>query len=731
MRTKLFSILSLVLILSMVLTACGTKATPTPAPVVEPTKAPVAEPTKAPVVEPTQAPETKPAGITVGQVTDMGGIDDKSFNATSWKGIQDAEKELGITGKYLESQQQADYAKNVQQLVSEKLDLIVTVGFLLGVDTAAAAKANPDLKFAIVDYTYPDCWPGAVVGKDCGSDVALDNVLGLTFQTDEAGFLAGYAAAAATKTGKVATFGGLNIPTVTIFMKGFEAGVKYHNQVKGTAVEVLGWDTAKGEGVFAGNFESTDDGKKIAESFVDEGADVIMPVAGPVGLGSAAACKEKGCMIVGVDSDWYESSPEFKETYLTSVMKNMDVAVFNAVKAVADGSFKGGTYVGTLSDGGVGVAPFHDFESKVPAGLQTELDQITKDIIGGRIKIDDVLAAAAAPELKKVSVGQVTDMGGIDDKSFNATSWKGIQDAERLLGATGKYLESQQQADYAKNVQQLVSEKLDLIVTVGFLLGVDTAAAAKANPDLKFAIVDYTYPDCWPGAVVGKDCGSDVALDNVLGLTFQTDEAGFLAGYAAAAATKTGKVATFGGLNIPTVTIFMKGFEAGVKYHNQVKGTAVEVLGWDTAKGEGVFAGNFESTDDGKKIAESFVDEGADVIMPVAGPVGLGSAAACKEKGCMIVGVDSDWYESSPEFKETYLTSVMKNMDVAVFNAVKAVADGSFKGGTYVGTLKDGGVGVAPFHDFASKVPASLQTELDQLKQDIIGGKIVIDDVLK
>ncbi len=412
-------------------------------------------------------------------------------------------------------------------------------------------------------------------------------------------------------------------------------------------------------------------------------------------------------------------------------MKNMDVAVFNAVKAVKEGSFKGGTYVGTLSDGGVGIAPFHDFESKVPAGLKGELEQITKDIIGGRIKIDDVLAAAAAPELKKVTAGQVTDMGGIDDKSFNATSWKGIQDAERLLGATGKYLESQQQADYAKNVQQLVSEKLDLIVTVGFLLGVDTAAAAKANPDLNFAIVDYAYPDCWPGAVVGKDCGSDVALDNVLGLTFQTDEAGFLAGYAAAAATKTGVVATFGGIKLPTVTIFMKGFEAGVKYHNQVKGTAVEVLGWETAKDEGVFAGNFESTDDGKRIAESFVDEGADVIMPVAGPVGLGSAAACKDKGCMIVGVDSDWYASSPEFKETYLTSVMKNMDVAVFNAVKAVAEGTFKGGTYVGTLSDGGVGIAPFHDYASKVPASLQAELDQLKTDIVAGKIVIDDVLK
>ncbi len=166
--------------------------------------------------------------------------------------------------------------------------------------------------------------------------------------------------------GVVATFGGIKLPTVTIFMKGFEAGVKYHNEVKGTKVEVLGWETAKDEGVFVNNFESLDDGRKTAESFMDEGADIIMPVAGPVGQGSAAACKEKGCMIIGVDADWYLTVPDSKEVFLTSVIKNIDVGVYEAIKSVADGTFKGGTYVGTLKDGGVGIAPFHDFESKVP-----------------------------------------------------------------------------------------------------------------------------------------------------------------------------------------------------------------------------------------------------------------------------------------------------------------------------------------------------------------------------
>jgi basic membrane lipoprotein Med (substrate-binding protein (PBP1-ABC) superfamily)/maltose-binding protein MalE len=329
-------------------------------------------------------------------------------------------------------------------------------------------------------------------------------------------------------------------------------------------------------------------------------------------------------------------------------------------------------------------------------------------------------------------IGEVTDMGGIDDKSFNAAAWKGVQDAIDKLGASGKYLESQAQADYAKNIQQFVDEKLDLIVTVGFLLGVDTATAAKANPDLNFAIVDYAYPDCWPGAVVGKDCGSDTPLPNVLGLTFQTDEAAFLAGYLAAGMTKSGKVGTFGGVNIPTVTIFMKGFEAGVKYYNQQNGTSVEVLGWNTATADGLFTGNFESTDDGRKFGQSLMEEGADIILPVAGPVGLGTAAVCKESGgCTMIGVDVDQYISAPEFSSVWLTSVMKMIDAAVFDACKQVAYQYFQGGTnYVGTLANGGVGIAPFHDFDSKVPDKIKADLDAIKADIIAGKITVDGVL-
>ncbi|MCX7854932.1 MAG: BMP family ABC transporter substrate-binding protein, partial [Anaerolineae bacterium] len=289
-------------------------------------------------------PKPPPKAFRVGMVTDVGGIDDKSFNATSWQGMELAKQELGVEVAYLESQQQADYASNITQFIDQGYDMIITVGFLLGDDTKKFAEQNPNVKFAIVDYSY---------------DPPIPNVLGLTFATDEAAFLAGYLAAGMTKTGKVGTFGGIKIPPVTIFMVGFEYGVKYYNQKHGTNVQVLGWSTEKDDGLFVGNFESTDDGRRAGEELISEGADIIMPVAGPVGLGTAAAVKDHpGTMLIGVDTDWTVSAAEYTDVILTSVLKNMDVAVRDAIKMAVDGTFKGGTYVGTLKNGGVGIAPF-------------------------------------------------------------------------------------------------------------------------------------------------------------------------------------------------------------------------------------------------------------------------------------------------------------------------------------------------------------------------------------
>ncbi|OGT26895.1 MAG: BMP family ABC transporter substrate-binding protein [Gammaproteobacteria bacterium RBG_16_66_13] len=319
-------------------------------------------------------------------------------------------------------------------------------------------------------------------------------------------------------------------------------------------------------------------------------------------------------------------------------------------------------------------------------------------------------ACAGAAPAAKVKACQVTDTGGIDDKSFNATAYKGVTDAVAQLGIEGKYLESQQQTDYEKNINAFVDEGCNIIITVGFLLGDATKAGAEANPDVKFSIVDFAY---------------DPTVPNVLGQVFATNDAAFLAGYVAAGVTQTGKIGTFGGIPIPPVTDFMDGYALGAAYYNSKHGTSVEVLGWDPATQTGLFTGNFESTDDGRAMGETLMDEGADIIMPVAGPVGLGTAAAVQERGGgYIVGVDTDWTVTAPDYAAITLTSVLKNMDVTTFNAIQSVIDGTFAGGVTVGTLENGGVGLAEFHSLDSMVSAELKAELEQVRADIIAGTI-------
>ena len=334
---------------------------------------------------PSEAASSEPAAVALKacEVTDVGGVDDKGFNQKAFKGVTDAAEQLGVEAAVLESQAETDYATNIQSFIDQGCNIVVTVGFLLGDATMEAANANPDVPFTIVDYAYGE-------NEDGTPQITNNNVLGQVFNTDEAAFLAGYLAAGMSKTGIVGTFGGINIPPVTIFMDGFYYGVQQYNTDNGTDVKVLGWDPAKQKGLFTENFESLDDGRAFAQNLFDEGADIVMPVAGPVGLGSAALASELGTdklMIIGVDSDQYESDTANAGVYLTSVLKNMDVTTFNAIKSVVDGTFEGGVTVGTLENEGVGLAPYHDFDAAVPAELKAQIETIKAGIIDGSVSV--------------------------------------------------------------------------------------------------------------------------------------------------------------------------------------------------------------------------------------------------------------------------------------------------------------------------------------------------------
>jgi len=317
----------------------------------------------------------------------------------------------------------------------------------------------------------------------------------------------------------------------------------------------------------------------------------------------------------------------------------------------------------------------------------------------------------------------VTDTGGINDRSFNASSWAGMQAAATANpNVTVKYLQSTTQSDYTPNINTFIGEKCNIIVTVGFLMGAATEAAAKANPNQKFAIVDCSY---------ASGCLTGTKEPNIDQLVYNTVQDGFLGGYLAAGMTKTGKVATFGGIELPTVTIYMDGYWDGVQYYNTKHHTNVQVLGWNETTQKGSFTGDFTNQTKGQTLTQTFISEGADIIFPVAGNVGLGAAKAVQSADqaagsnkVNMMWVDVDGCVSAATYCTYFITSVEKGIVNSVKAVALSVANGSFQGGSYVGTLANGGAVLAPFHDFASKIPGSLQRELSQIATGISDGSI-------
>ena len=322
--------------------------------------------------------------------------------------------------------------------------------------------------------------------------------------------------------------------------------------------------------------------------------------------------------------------------------------------------------------------------------------------------------SAAADQFPDFKACEVSDSGGFDDKSFNQTSLKGLTDAVMTYGVQEAKVESTGDSQYADNIKAMVTQGCNSITTVGFLLGDATLASAKKNPDIDYSIVDFAYFD---------DKGNNVAPDNLKGLTFDTAQPAYLAGYLAAAKSESGIVGTFGGLPIPPVTIFMNGFQQGIAKYNEDNGTDVKLLGWDGK--DGSFTNDFEDKTKGQTIAQQLIQQGADIIFPVAGPAGLGGLQAAKDAGLKAIWVDTDGCQSAAEYCDILLTSVMKGMDTAVTTAIYDAAEGNFNNDLYVGNLENGGVGLAPF---SSDVDADLSAKIDELKQQIIDGTIVVKD---
>jgi basic membrane protein A len=346
---------------ALALAACGSKSTPA---------ASSSSPSTA-----SASASASAAAYNACMVLDTGGVDDRSFNQSSWQGMTDANaKKPNITVSYVASNSQNDYTPNLTAEQSKGCATIIAVGGLMSDAVKTAAAAHPTQQYAEVDA--PSSGP---------------NVYGIQFNTAQGGFLGGYLAAGMTKSGIVATYGGLNIPPVTIYMDGFWEGVQYYNKIKGTKVKVLGWDeTNQKGGTFAQSFTDQGKGRSITQSFISAGADIIFPVAGGTGLGSGAAAQASGgkVSVIWVDTDGCVSAPTYCGVFLTSVVKGLASAVTTYVTTAAGGTALGGqNFIGTLTNSGTGLAPYHDFASKVPAALQAEVTQVGADITSGKITL--------------------------------------------------------------------------------------------------------------------------------------------------------------------------------------------------------------------------------------------------------------------------------------------------------------------------------------------------------
>lgn len=301
------------------------------------------------------------------------------------------------------------------------------------------------------------------------------------------------------------------------------------------------------------------------------------------------------------------------------------------------------------------------------------------------------MVAAADDEFK---IGLITDVGGVNDGSFNQSAWEGLEKAGEELGVEVNYLESATDADYQPNMETFVDEDYDLIISVGYMLADATREAAEANPDTKFAIID----------------DSSIDLPNVTSLMFKAEQASYLVGYVAGLTTKTNNIGFVVGMTNETMNQFGYGYCAGAIDANP----DITVQQFN--------ANSFADSATGKTMANTAITNGADIVFQAAGATGLGVIEACQEAGVYAIGVDSDQSSIAPK---TVLTSAMKRVDNAVYDAVQELIDDKLEGGVQTFDLAAGGVDIAPSQDLISD---DVIKAVDEVKEKIISGDVVIPD---
>ena len=361
MNNKRYFVLALVMVASMVLSACGGAQPAAPA-----------------------ATEAPAASLKVGVVTDVGQLEDKSFNQAAYEGGKAAAENMGAQFDVIVTQNISDYKQNIQTFVDQGFNVIITVGFLIGTDTTIAAKENPDVKFIGVDQGICVDENGAPDATfACAGDAAklLPNYQGIVFAEEQAGYLAGIVAASISKSGTIGAVIGTNVPATVAYNAGYVAGAKSVNPDIKTLVQETNPDPAKG-------FNDPATGKAIAQQFIGQGADVLFQIAGLTGQGVLEAACDAGIYGIGVDVDQAETLPNLSGCIVTSAEKKLKDTVQAVTESVASGSFKAGTvtYNAASTPPAIGLAPYHDLANLITPEIQAKLDDAMAKMASGELK---------------------------------------------------------------------------------------------------------------------------------------------------------------------------------------------------------------------------------------------------------------------------------------------------------------------------------------------------------
>jgi basic membrane protein A and related proteins len=363
---------------ALLLAACTAAAAPATA---------LATPTAAtPARSTTAAAQPEGASMRVGLVTDTSGVNDLAFNQLTWEGVQQASEEMDFQARFIESQQPTDYEANIDVLATEGYDVIITVGASMGDATALKARQYPDIRFAIVDHDYAPARGSQSCNEtvvNCYTDGGLSNVTSLMFAEHQLGFLAGVLAGGMSQSGFVCSVTSVPPSASDSYIRSFRAGAVWQagEDIQGMN-NYINVQTSNPD---IPTFPDSTEGKETALSLMSAGCDVVFGVAAN---GALLAAKENNQMAIGFDVDQYHTNPEVQSALLSSTQKKVDVAVYNYLITVADGSARAGTSTSTLQNGGIGLAPFHDWDSRIPADLKAQIQEASNGIKAGSITID-------------------------------------------------------------------------------------------------------------------------------------------------------------------------------------------------------------------------------------------------------------------------------------------------------------------------------------------------------